>query len=415
MVLGGYEGKELKYIGHSGTGFDYQKLKEVYETLKPLVQTHSPFKEKIKTNTRVTWVKPQLICEIKFLEVTNDGRLRHPVFLHLREDKSIKEVTMADTKTVKKPVGKKSDKEDENQKIFQFGTSKVKATNINKIYFPDDGVTKGDVINYYISMSKYILPYLKGRPESLLRNPNGIAAKGFFHKDAGEDTPTFVKSKKIYSESTNNDIDYIICDNQATLTYLNNLGCIEINPWHSTVKNPDKPDYLIIDIDPSEKNTFKQVIDAANVVKEVLDKAGAAAFCKTSGSSGLHIYIPTGKKYTYDQVKDFAYLICMLAQEQIPDFTTLERNLQKRGKEKIYMDYLQNRRGQTIASVYSLRPKTGATASAPLNWKEVKYGLLPQQFNITNMLKRVEKTGDIFAGVLGKGIDLKKCIKKLGG
>jgi len=353
--------------------------------------------------------------------------LRHPIFLHLREDKLIKEVTMTNTKKVKKAVPKasriKADNEESIQekpqkdtgKIFSFGKINVKATNINKIYFPDDGITKGDVINYYIEMADYILPYLKGRPESLLRNPNGINAKGFFHKDAGEEAPSFVESKKLFSESANKNIDYIICNNQPTLTYLNNLGCIEINPWHSTLKALDHPDYLIIDIDPSNENTFEQVIEAANVVKQILDQAGAQSYCKTSGSTGLHIYVPTAKKYSYEQVKDFAYLICMLASEQLPEFTTLERNLQKRGHKHIYMDYLQNRKGQTISSVYSLRPKPGATVSTPVLWKEVKSGLTPQEFNIKNIRKRVEKMGDIFTPVLGKGIDLNKCLKKLGG
>ena len=222
-----------------------------------------------------------------------------------------------------------------------------------------------------------------------------------------------MKSKKVHSESNNKDIDYILCENQPTLTYLNNLGCIEINPWHSTIQALDKPDYLIIDIDPSEKNNFEQVILAANAVKQILNRAGATSYCKTSGSSGLHVYVPTAKKYSYEQVKDFAYLVCMLAQEQLPDFTTLERNLRKRGNRHIYMDYLQNRKGQTIASVYSLRPKPGATVSTPLLWKEVKSGLSPKNFNISNTLQRIKKMGDIFAGVLGKGIDLNKCLKKL--
>jgi bifunctional non-homologous end joining protein LigD len=299
--------------------------------------------------------------------------------------------------------------------MYSFGKIKVKVTNINKLYFPDEGITKGDVVDYYREMADYILPYLKGRPQSLLRTPNGIKAKGFFHKDAGDGTPSYVKTKELFSESTNKDINYIICDNKPTLTYLNNLGSIEINPWHSTIQALDNPDYLMIDIDPSNENTFEQVIEAANVVKEILDRAGAPSYCKTSGASGLHVYVPTAKKYTYEQVKDFAYLICMLANEQIPTFTTLERNLQKRGHKHIYMDYLQNRRGQTIACVYSLRPKPGATVSTPLQWKEVKSGLTPQEFHIHNIMKRVKKMGDIFTPILGKGIDLNKCLKKLGG
>jgi bifunctional non-homologous end joining protein LigD len=324
---------------------------------------------------------------------------------------------MKSTKPVRNPkaVSPLEEAKNETDKIFTFGKSKVKVTNVNKVYFPEDGVTKGDVVNYYISMADYILPYLKGRPESLLRNPNGIHEKGFFHKDAGENVPSFVKSIKVYSDSNDKEIDYIICDNLATLVYLNNLGCIEINPWHSTVKALENPDYLMIDIDPSDKNTFDQVIEAALMVKEILDKAGAEAYCKTSGASGLHIYVPTGKKYSFEQVKDFTYLVCMMANDQLKDFTTLERNLQKRGNQHIYMDYLKNRRGQTIASVYSLRPKVGATVSTPLLWEEVKKGLSPKEFTIHNIEQRVKKMGDIFTGVLGKGIDLRKCLKNLGG
>ncbi len=415
LILAVKDGNGLKYIGHSGGGFNYALLKEMYEMLQPLVQDESPFDEQIKTNTPVTWVTPRLVCEVKYSQITADGKLRHPVFLHLRKDKDINEVNPINAGNVKKSKSpKKVDDNDDADKIYTFGKTKIKVTNPGKIYFPEDGLMKSDVVEYYVSMADYILPYLKDRPESLLRNPNGIHNKGFFHKDAGEHAPAYVKRQKVFSESNNKDIDYIICNNKPTLTYLNNLGCIEVNPWHSTIKSLDRPDYLIIDIDPSEKNTFDQVIEAANVVKEVLDRAGANSYCKTSGSSGLHVYIPTAKKYTYEQVKDFAYIICMMANDVLKDFTTLERNLKKRGNKHIYMDYLQNRKGQTIASVYSLRPREGATVSAPLLWKEVKKGLTPQDFTIHNMAGRVKKTGDIFKGVLCKGIDLEKCLKKMG-
>lgn len=427
LILAVTDGSHFKYIGHTGTGFNESLLKEIYDLLQPLVQKESPFDEKIKTNSPVTWIKPEVVCEIKFTEVTNDGKLRHPVFVGLRIDKDKNEVTMNSDKKVKAP-GKEKKKEEKavpkkNQKskvatkgkdaVFTFGKNTVTVSNPGKIYFPEDNVTKIDVVNYYISMADYILPYLKGRPESLLRNPNGIHAKGFFHKDAAENVPPFVKSEIVYSESSDKEIDYIVCDNLATLIYMNNLGCIEINPWHSTVKSLDKPDYMMIDIDPSEKNSFDQVIEAALMVKEILDKAGAVSFCKTSGASGLHIYVPTGRKFSYEQVKDFAYIVCMLVQERLSGFTTLERNLKKRGNKHIYMDYLQNRRGQTIASAYSLRPKIGATVSTPLLWKEVTKGLTPGQFTIHNIKERVKKLGDLFEGVLGKGIDLKKCLINL--
>ena len=360
----------------------------------------------------VTWVKPKFVCEIKFTEWTNDKKMRHPIFLQLREDKSIKDITMS-TKNV---ITKKKESIEElsgNDKELLVGKIKVKLTNLNKIYFPVDAITKGMVVDYYQQMSEYILPYLKDRPESLKRNPNGINDNGFFHKDAGEDAPAYIKSFKIFSESAEKEIDYIICNDKATLAYLNNLGCIEINPWNYTTKSLDKPDYLIIDIDPSDNNDFEQVITTAIAFKKLLDKAGATSFCKTSGATGLHIYVPMGKKYLYETVKDFAHSLCMLVNEELPEFTSLERNLAKRGTNHIYLDYLQNRRGQTIACAYSLRPKVGGTISTPLLWEEVKTGLHPSQFNIKTLPDRLINLGDIFKGVLGSGADIKKCIEKL--
>ncbi len=447
LVLASYRKDKLIYIGHTGTGFNESLLKEIYDLLQTLVQKDSPFKEKIKTNTPVTWLKPDIVCEVKYSEMTKDGILRHPVFLHIRIDKNKNEVKMESSKDVKRSGKKivektvekassrnsastkspsqlkgnstKSDsnfttKKDGEEREYTFGKNKVTVTHPDKIYFPEDEITKGDVVDYYISMAEYILPHLKGRPQSLLRNPNGIHAKGFFHKDAAENVPSYVNKVIVHSESNDKEIDYIICDNLATLVYMNNLGCIEINPWPATVKNLENPDYMILDIDPSEKNTFEQVVEVALRVKEILDKAGADSFCKTSGATGLHVYVPTGKKYSFEQVKDFALIICTMVQDQLKDFTTLERSLSKRSNQKIYMDYLQNRRGQTLASVYSVRPRVGATVSTPLLWEEVKKGLSPKQFTIYNIKERVVKMGDIFKGVLGKGIDLNKCLKNLG-
>lgn len=428
LILAAKEGNNFIYMGNAGTGFNHQSLKELYDIFQPLIQKKSPFEEKIKNSSKITWLKPQLICEVKFSEVTADGKLRHPVFLRIRNDKTINEINMDNIKSPVKPdpqkkktvrkkdPGKKTASAKEGSatdKVYAFGKNKVTVTHFNKIYFPDEKVTKGDVADYYVSMAEYILPYLKGRPESLLRNPNGIKAKGFFQKDAADDTPSYVHCKEIHSDSTNKEVNYIVCDNIETLVYLTNLGCIEINPWHSTVDELDKPDYLMIDIDPSDKNNFEQVIQVALSTKKVLDDAGAECFCKTSGATGMHIYVPTGKKYTFEQVKDFAYLVCMMVNNELKSFTTLERNLQKRGNKHIYMDYLQNRRGQTISSVYSLRPKPGATVSTPLLWEEVKPGLSAKQFTIYNTLERVKKIGDIFKGVLGKGIDLGKCLENL--
>lgn len=413
LVLGVYKKNKLVYIGHTGTGFDTQTLKDVYQQMQPLVTDKSPFDVKIPVNAPVTWVKPKLVCNLKFTEITDEGHRRHPVFMGLRIDKAPTEVheEVKDDET--------TDTESINEKPAAMETTKgtrikkVEITHPDKIFFPDEGYTKGDVVAYYEAIYPHIIKYMKDRPESLLRMPNGIKEQGFFHKDAGLKGPSWLKSVPLYSESADKEINYIICNDKPSLLYLANLGCIEMNPWNSRLKNLDKPDYIVMDIDPSDNNTFEQVIETAKVIKQILDKAGAPSFPKTSGATGIHIYVPLGGKYTYEQGKEFAHMIAILAQEQLPDFTSLERSLKKRGKEHIYIDYLQNRKGQTLSCAYSLRPKPGATVSTPLEWKEVKSGLHPSDFNIKNIFKRIEKKGDLFGGVLLKGIDMKKCIKKL--
>lgn len=426
LILGRYKDKKLVYAGHTGTGFDQQSLTKVYDQLQPLITKKSPFDITPKTNTPATWVRPELVCNIKFSELTKEHIFRHPVFMGLRIDKPAKEVTIPKNAktmaTIKKAEGKKPEAKSrtakhannlEDNRTVKTGTKEVKLTNQNKIYWPDEGYTKGNLVNYYEKMHPYILPYLKNRPESLNRFPNGIKGSSFYHKDAGDTAPDWVESVEIYSESTQKNVDYIICNDKATLLYLANLGCIEMNAWNSTVNKLEYPTYMIIDIDPSGKNTFDQVIDTALATKQVLDECGATSYCKTSGASGLHVFVPMGNKYDYEQVKTFAHLTAIKITELLPDITTLERNLKKRGNRKIYVDYLQNRKGQTIASAYSVRPKKGATVSAPLDWKEVKKGLHPSQFDINTVPKRVTRLGDIFKPVLGKGIDIMKCLKKM--
>lgn len=295
----------------------------------------------------------------------------------------------------------------------KVGAYTLRITNTDKVFWPEEDYTKGDVIAYYEQIADYMLPYLKGRPLSLKRNPNGIHGQAFFHKDAAGDAPQWVHRKSIWSESSDKDINYIVCDNKATLVYLANLGCIEMNPWHSRVNKLEYPDYLIIDLDPSDGNTFEQVIETAKAVKEVLDRAGAIAFLKTSGSSGLHIYVPLKGKYTYDQATAFAQIVAVKTQELVPDFTSLERSLKARGKN-IYIDYLQNRAGQTIAAPYSLRPRPGALVAAPLAWTELRKGLTLERFHISSIFKRLEKKGDLFADLLKKGINMAACLKRLG-
>lgn len=418
LVLGIYKDNKFIYIGHTGTGFNDRTLKDIYDKLQTLKTEKNPFETKVPLNGKVTWVKPRLVCNLKFSEITGSGNRRHPVFMGLRIDKDAKDVHEEVKDTDPTPAGSKKTKTQKSTAMATAkspGTTKVAFTNLEKVYWPDEGYTKGDVIDYYNTVYRHIIKYMKDRPESLFRTPNGIKEGGFFQKDAGLAAPDWVKFEPLYSESANKDVNYIICNDKPTLLYLANLGCIEMNPWNSRLKNLDNPDYLVMDIDPSDNNTYDQVIETANVIKQILDKAGAASFPKTSGATGLHVYVPLGAKYPYEQAKEFAHMIAMLTQEQLPGFTTLERSLSKRGKDRIYIDYLQNRKGQTLSCAYSLRPKPGATVSTPLEWKEVKKGLQPTDFTFKNIMKRIEKKGDLFSGVLLKGIDMLKCIKKLNG
>jgi bifunctional non-homologous end joining protein LigD len=286
-------------------------------------------------------------------------------------------------------------------------------TNLDKLYWPDEGITKGDLIHYYESMAPYILPYLKNRPLSLKRNPNGIKDNGFYHKDAGDIAPSWMKTADIHAESVNKIIHYLVCNNTRSLLFIANLGCIEMNPWNSVITSLDKPDYLILDIDPSEKNSFDDVIEVVLCAREILDRLKIRSCCKTSGASGMHIYIPCGRKYEYDLIREFARILATMIHEQLSSLTTLERSLAKRKKNQVYVDFLQNSRGQTLASAYSVRPKPGATVSAPLEWKEVKHGLHPSQFTLKNIKKRVDKKGDLFKNVLGKGINIPAILKEV--
>jgi len=420
LILGKYIDGKLTYSGHTGTGFNQELIREVLERLQKIIIKSSPFENKPKTNMPVTWTKPELVCEIKYSEITKDGIFRHPVFVAIRKDKEPEEVrnssneiiNTSKSKNMKTPATRKT-KSSENEKEITLNKHTVKLTNQDKIYFPKDNITKGDVIEYYQSVASYILPHLKNRPLSLNRFPNGIEEQNFYQKDASDHIPDWVKTTQVYSESNDKDIDYIYCNDKATLAYLNNLGCIDMNPWNSSLPDLDHPDFLVLDLDPSKKNTFDEVIETALQVNEVLKSIKIEGYCKTSGSTGIHVYIPMGGKYDFDQVKDFAHILMKQVHEQLPKITTLERSLQKRDDKKIYLDYLQNRTGQTLASAYSLRPKQGASVSMPLEWNELKPGLKPTDFNIHNALDRIKEKGDLFKPVLGKGIDMMKALELL--
>lgn len=406
LILGMYAEDKLKYVGNCGSGFNTQEQHWLMKQLKKLGVAENPFGKKINLKGRKpNWTSPQLICEVHFSEWTSNRIMRHPVYKGLRNDKIPHEIH------IQKPHSAAKQTQSSAETGLDVGGHQVKFTNLEKIYWPASGFTKYDLIDYYIQVSAYMLPYLKDRPQSLHRHPDGIDQKGFYHKDH-DHLPAWMDTVSVFSKSSDRMINYLLCQNEAGLLYMANLGCIEINPWNSRVGKLEKPDYAIIDLDPSDTNTFEEVITVAQAVKEILDQAGIQGFCKTSGSSGLHIYIPLAAQYSYAEARNFTKLLCMYVEEKVPKLSSMARTIKDR-KGKIYLDYLQNRKGQTLAAPYCVRPKPGATVSAPLEWKEVKAGLQINQFTIKTMLDRLAEQGDLFAGVLGMGIDMAAALKKL--
>jgi bifunctional non-homologous end joining protein LigD len=407
VILGVYDKGALKYIGHTGGGYGEDDLQQLHTLLKNKETKKSPFNEPPKPNAKVHWLKPELVCEVSYSGWTKDGILRQPILLGLREDKNPEEVVRENGTKKKEPRIFKSQQEEEKR----VGKHRLKLTHLDKIFWPKEQYSKGDLLQYYEEIAPYILPYLKDRPESLNRFPNGIEGESFYQKDVNHSTPDWVQTVSLYSESGNKTIRYAMCQDKDTLLYLANLGCIEMNPWNSRYTKPDFPDYLVLDIDP-EGVGFKETITVALATHDLLEKAKIKNFCKTSGATGLHIYVPLESKYHYDQVRDFEFLINTMVHQKLPDLTSLERKPEKR-QQKIYLDYLQNRRGQTMASAYSLRPREGAPVSTPLRWDELKPSLKPNQFHIHNILKRIKKVGDLWEETIGKGINMEESLKRL--
>ncbi len=400
LILGINQGDHVRYIGNCGTGFNDAAIKELYKKLEPLQTDKKPFAEKVHNHTKVTWVKPNLVCEVWYAEWTADRHLRQPVFKGLRMDKEKENVVM------ETPDTQMADDE-----TLEFGQKKVKVTHLNKVFWKDEGITKGQLINYYKEMAGWIVPYLKDKPISMRRQPNGIEDQGFFQKDNTAHLPEWIKTGHLYSESNDKNINYIIGSDAATLLYMVNLGCIEINPWLSSYKTPDNPDFVVIDIDPHDV-PFSQVVETALKTKEIFDRMNLEVFVKTSGSKGLHIYCYLGAKYDYDFVRDFAEYTANLIHAELPDTTSIERSPAKR-PNKIYIDFLQNSRGQTVACPYSVRPKPGATVSTPLHWHEVNSSLKLADYTLFNTKARVESIDDPWKNLTKTKADLKKALQLL--
>jgi bifunctional non-homologous end joining protein LigD len=416
LLLGVYEKGELAYAGNVGSGFTGKSLTDIGRKLQKLVVKKSPFPSRVKVPGRNTWVSPELVCEVKFNEWTKDGRLRAPVFLGLRDDKAPKEcvreapvasVASTEDETVVHPPFLPADKA---EVIIEVDQHKLKFTNLNKVFYPNDGVNKRDVINYYDAVAELILPHLRDRPLSLKRYPNGIEAKHFFQKDAAESFPEWLRTVAVKSEKKT--INYVVADDRAALLYLANLACIDQNPWLSRVGTLESPDFVLIDLDPYHCG-YDRIVEAAQLVRARLEQMGLEGYAKTTGGDGMHIYVPLEAQYNFEQARGFAEIVARMVAAERPDLFTTPRTVSQREKGKVYFDYLQIREGSTISAPYVLRAYPGAPVSTPLRWSEVTHGLSPAQFTIRNAPDRFSRLGDLFAPVLTRLQKLEPALEKL--
>jgi bifunctional non-homologous end joining protein LigD len=415
LVLGLYDSGKLVWAGNVGTGFDQKALAFLRQKLDPLTTADSPFPhlpKDPKVGRDVTWVKPELVAEVKFANWTGEGRLRAPVYLGLRPD-----VNPGDC--VREVVGQASGLSRElllsdagNEVTLTIDSHPLKFTNLNKVFYPAEGIVKRDLLNYYDAVAPLILPHLKDRPISLKRYPNGITQQFFFQKDAPLTFAPWLRAEEIQSDHKEAPIRYVFAEDRASLLYLVNLGCIDHNPWMSRSPTLDNPDFVLIDLDPQDC-PYDMIVEAALLVREKLDAIGLKGYPKTTGGDGMHIYIPLEPVYSYEESRTFAEILAHLVQRDRPELFTAPRAVSKRQKGRVYFDWVQNGKSKTIAAPYVLRAYPGAPVATPLAWSEVQPGLTPGQFNIYNAPERFAKTGDLFAGVLTKLQRIEEPLQKL--
>jgi bifunctional non-homologous end joining protein LigD len=442
LVAGLYRDGKLHFVGHVGGGFNAKLLKEVHGFMRPLETPKCPFVDVPKTNEKVSWVRPKLVAEVEFAEWTGDDRMRQPIFMGLRPDKDpkncVREVPQAAGKMVeaaeaepkgpgperpqasrpagKRPTGggkkpRKTDGSEGRAEGNEAAEGNSGITHPDKVYWPADGYTKADLIAYYESVSRWLLPHLEDRPLILKRFPNGIGKPAFYQHDV-KTAPAFVIRAPL-KEEDGSLVHYAVCQNPETLVWLANMGVIPQNPWLSRLPNPDRPDFAVFDLDPQDSVPFPEVCSSALFVKEVLDGLGLKAWVKTSGSRGIHIYVPLKPKYDFTQGLAFSEMIGAYVAQLKPDVFTVERSIKARPKGRIYLDCMQNSRGKSVAAAYSAREKPGAPVSAPLEWAELKKKLAMTDFNIETMPKRLERKGDLFADVLKGSNGIEGALKKL--
>jgi bifunctional non-homologous end joining protein LigD len=418
LHLGVYDGDRLVYAGKVGTGFDEAGLRRIRDRLQPLARSTSPFDTGTPAGRGHHWVEPALVGEVRFTEWTEDGVVRHPAFLGLRDDKNPRDVrreapspaptapresaaesgeTPAPTAPAPAPTGAAS--------------REVVVTNPRKVFWPDEGYTKADLVGYYETVAPWLLPYLRDRPVVLTRYPDGIRGKSFFQKDAPTWVPEWIRTERIHAQGVDRDIDYFVVDDVPALRYVANTGTIPLHLWASRLASLERPDWLVLDLDPKGA-PFTDVVKVALALRGILERLELPSYPKTSGATGLHLLLPLGARYSYEETRTFARLLATLAVEAAPAIATIARMIRTRGG-KVYVDFGQNGPGQTIVAPLSVRPLPGAPVSFPLRWPEVTARLDPARFTIRTAPPRLQKTGDPMAPVLGDGIDIAAALARL--
>ena len=406
LVLGIYDAGKLKWAGNVGTGFDHKMMKVIHDKLASLATGECPVEPDLllPKEGMVTWTRPELVCEVRFVNWTEDGRLRAPVWVGFRPD--IDPLECVRNSAAPSTRQALLDPAAEEQTLTIDG-HRLKFTNLNKIFYPKDGFRKRDLLNYYDAVAALLLPHLKDRPLSLKRYPNGIDEPYFFQKEVAPSFPKWLRK-----ELAPDGITYVIGEDRATLLFLVNLGCIDHNPWMSRMGTPENPDYILFDLDPQDCG-YEKIVEAALLVRNKLDRAGIESFPKTTGGDGMHIYVPLEPRYTYEQARSFAELMATLAAHERPDLFTTPRTVSRREKGKVYFDWAQIAKGKTISAPYVARAYPGAPVATPLNWREVTPRLRPEHFHISNVLARFDRVGDLFEGVLKRPQKLELAVQKL--
>ena len=417
LHVGAYKDGKLIYCGRAGSGFSGAQLDEISATLNQLVRETPPCEPPehgaLPKGPDHTWVEPRLVCDVRYKEFTPDGLLRQSVFVRFRDDKKPEDVQMPGTRDAGSEMRDAKEPEPSvTHPASRIPHREVKLSNLDKVFWPEEKYTKGDLIEYYRSIAPWLLPYLKDRPVVLTRYPDGINGKSFYQKDAPGFVPDWIQTIPIWSEDTQRDIDYFVCNDVESLVYLVNLGTIPLHVWGSRITDLTKPDWCLIDLDPKDA-PFADVIVLAKTMKQVCDEVDMPAFVKTTGKSGLHIMLPLGRQLTYAQCLQLAMLFARLVTDRHPDIATTQRTISKR-EGKVYVDAFQNRAGQLMVAPYSVRPSPGAPMSMPIEWDEVNGKLHNSKFTIANALKRMQKLGhDPVLPVLERKPDLMGVLERL--